>query len=400
MAAPSKTFRLGVVIGAGGMLIVCVVALLATARVSNNPAKPAKTSATIVAAPVNPIQPFDWRTVESEDYRKYIARLRAIGCPEETIRDIIVADVNKLFEDRRVNLLPVKTNRFEFWKVGRQRFTVTQPFDEERFKAQQGLAKEKRTVIKELLGIELEEKLDFMPVSPFEEMLDFLTPSKRMEIMELEQKFTAKGMERAVAGVGMNAMKELEKAREAEVGGLLSPTELEEYQLRRSRTANTMARELEGFDPSEQEFREIFKLRRQIEDEFGWTPRGTLGSAATEKLNDQIKSVLGEFRYADYERSQDPVYQAIYRVTESNGLGKDAANRVFDLKKVAENQAAVVRTDAALGKEQRDLALLGIRRETESAVRTVLGNEAFHVMQGQTGYWLQNISPNSLPVSQ
>src|ERR1700716_2835565 len=40
---------------------------------------------------------FDWRIVESEDYRKYIANLRSIGCPEETIRAIITADVNKLF---------------------------------------------------------------------------------------------------------------------------------------------------------------------------------------------------------------------------------------------------------------------------------------------------------------
>src|SRR5579871_1431151 len=39
---------------------------------------------------------FHWAHLESEDYRDYIARLRAIGCPEETIRDIIIADVEKL----------------------------------------------------------------------------------------------------------------------------------------------------------------------------------------------------------------------------------------------------------------------------------------------------------------
>jgi len=32
---------------------------------------------------------FDWRQVESEDYRTYLANLRAIGCPETTIRDIV-----------------------------------------------------------------------------------------------------------------------------------------------------------------------------------------------------------------------------------------------------------------------------------------------------------------------
>src|SRR6185436_17865409 len=30
---------------------------------------------------------FRWAQLESEDYREYITRLRAIGCPEQTIRD-------------------------------------------------------------------------------------------------------------------------------------------------------------------------------------------------------------------------------------------------------------------------------------------------------------------------
>src|SRR4051812_31303490 len=39
---------------------------------------------------------FDWRQLESEDYRTYINRLRSIDCPEETIRDIVIADLEKL----------------------------------------------------------------------------------------------------------------------------------------------------------------------------------------------------------------------------------------------------------------------------------------------------------------
>src|SRR6266436_7828684 len=39
---------------------------------------------------------FRWTQLESEDYRTYIARLRSIGCPEQTIRDLIIADIDKL----------------------------------------------------------------------------------------------------------------------------------------------------------------------------------------------------------------------------------------------------------------------------------------------------------------
>jgi hypothetical protein len=37
-----------------------------------------------------------WAQLESEDYKTYVARLRSIGCPEQTIRDIIIADLDKL----------------------------------------------------------------------------------------------------------------------------------------------------------------------------------------------------------------------------------------------------------------------------------------------------------------
>src|SRR5262245_51853843 len=46
------------------------------------------------------VRPFHWSQVESADYLTYIANLRRIGCPESTLRDIIVADVNSLFAPR------------------------------------------------------------------------------------------------------------------------------------------------------------------------------------------------------------------------------------------------------------------------------------------------------------
>ena len=42
------------------------------------------------------VKQMTWETVEAADYREYIENLRNIDCPEETIRDIILADVNKL----------------------------------------------------------------------------------------------------------------------------------------------------------------------------------------------------------------------------------------------------------------------------------------------------------------
>src|SRR5215207_3202040 len=99
----------------------------------------------------------DWRNVESEDYKKYIANLRAIGCPEETIRDIIVADVNKLFEARKKEMSGSSTNKFQYWKTGN---FFTDMFNEEKLQKTRQLAKEKQALLKELLGVEIAEKPD------------------------------------------------------------------------------------------------------------------------------------------------------------------------------------------------------------------------------------------------
>src|SRR5687767_13080289 len=185
-----------------------------------------------------PAAGLDWRNVESEDYKKYIANLRAIGCPEETIRDIIVADVNKLFEQRRREVTG-STNKFQFWKTGT---FFTDMFNEEKLNKHRELAKEKRELLKELLGVEIAEKPDPMAgMNPYETLLDFLPAEKQTALMDHEQTFAAKMMKRIKdAQNNPNVMRELMKEKDAELLKVLSPQEKEEYDLRMSQTAMMM----------------------------------------------------------------------------------------------------------------------------------------------------------------
>src|SRR5262245_7724745 len=59
-------------------------------------------------------QNFVWNQIESDDYATYIANLRSIGCPEATIRDIIVADVNQYFARRRAT--EIVTAEQQWWR--------------------------------------------------------------------------------------------------------------------------------------------------------------------------------------------------------------------------------------------------------------------------------------------
>jgi len=94
----------------------------------------------------NQANAFDWRQVESPDYKQYIANLRAIGCPEKTIKEIVTADVKDLFATRRAAI--IQTNHYEYWRA------TPVNLSEEQGKQLQELSIEQSEVLK-ALGIEL-----------------------------------------------------------------------------------------------------------------------------------------------------------------------------------------------------------------------------------------------------
>jgi hypothetical protein len=378
-------------------------ALLATKPDQRKPGDRSRAQGAVTdTMPNRVVQRIDWRSVESEDYRKYITNLRSIGCPEETIRDIITADVNKLFKQRARELSNSGTNRFEFWKPGNPFAGMLDP---EKMEKQQQLAKEKRELLKELLGVAPEEKLDmFAGANPFEAMLDFLPDSKQNQVMELFSKYQAKMMKTMGKGGApdsddMKKVRESQKEMERELAGILTPQELEDYQLRMSQTAMAMRMSLASFDPKEEEFRKIFDVKKKFDDEFGAFNFGDADDAekakrkaAEKEMNDQLKGILGDERYAEYERSQDWNFQTLYRLTEKNGLEKEAANKVYDMKKVAEQEAKKIRDDKSLTPEQRTASLKAIRAETEASMGQVLGDKTYKSYEKQA-WWLNSISP-------
>jgi hypothetical protein len=340
---------------------------------------------------------FDWRLVESEDYKKYIANLRSIGCPEETIRDIIIADVNKLFASRAKASAKPK-EKFKFWQTGMQSFAGM--LDEEKIKQQQALNQERRALLKELLGVEPEEKPDLMAMfggaNPFETMLDFLSPGKQTQVMELEQKYAAKLMKGFQNGQpdadDMKEMVKVQKEKDAELAKIMTPEEKQDYDLRMSQTAMMMRMQLGSFEPSEQEFRDVFNAKKKFDDEF--SPYGMLGNdpadqekraAAQKDLDSQLKTILGDSRYADYERAQDYNYQNLYKIVERQGLPKEDAVKVYDMKKAADEQTQNLNSDATLSADQRKKAQDQVKAETEKAIWGILGDKGYESYKKQAG---------------
>jgi hypothetical protein len=79
-------------------------AAIARPDIDPAPAPAAQSQSVSAAAQPQPEKKFQWKQLESADYRAYIANLKAVGCPQQTIRDIIMADVDNLYAPRRQQL--------------------------------------------------------------------------------------------------------------------------------------------------------------------------------------------------------------------------------------------------------------------------------------------------------
>src|SRR5882724_5208161 len=58
------------------------------------------------AARPGPQKSSPWPLIFAADLKHFVANLRHVNCPEETVKDIVVAEINRRFAAREENLRP------------------------------------------------------------------------------------------------------------------------------------------------------------------------------------------------------------------------------------------------------------------------------------------------------
>jgi hypothetical protein len=115
------------------------------------------------------------------------------------------------------------------------------------------------------------------------------------------------------------------------------------------------------------------------------------GASGQADAQAQIKAGLGEERYAEYQKAQDPDYRQLSIAAARYNLPRDTATEVFEIKRAIQSERDRVQTLETLTPEQRDAALQAMANETEQAVKAVLGEKAFKFYR-RTGHgaWMSN----------
>jgi hypothetical protein len=356
-----------------------------------------------------PLPPgFDWSRMEAVDLADYVKNLKAVGCPAETIYDIIrgahgrqvIAAMEKVFA-------PLTA---DFWGLAS--------------KGKKGLEKEFEESVRQLERKQkaewekLEALIGFKP-SPVRDAnatlakrVNFLPPEKQKLFADLNAKFDemmreanppADGKERPDRDEKrvQEKLAEIRKQRSDAIRDLMTPAEFAEYEMRGSRNSR-WAEGVLGFEPKPEEFASITRLKAKLDERFAIKTNDKQAAkeiAATRAAEEalQIAAVLGPARFEEYQRGLDEGYKAAMRVTVFYDLPPERAAQVYEIKRSADEYLATLNANTDLSPEDRVAALGAARQGILDGIEKILGPQAAKLYRNNNGGWLSKFPAASAP---
>ncbi len=379
-----------------GLNLAVAVALFLSWHPASRSGPLVKRTLTVLPAATNTIktnvlvrrQFFSWQEVESENYPAYIANLRAIDCPEQTIRDIIIADVNQLYAKKRAT--ETVTADLQWWRPDPYREMVRAIAEKT-----QALDTGRRELLTQLLGPDWEQSTAFNPNPPTSNLVlaGLVLGSLPLETRQAVQDISARSAQRLLAyqrereqedqPVDPVEMARLRKQTRDELAQVLTQEQLEEYLLRYSNNAGKLRLELKDVEITPEEFRALFRARDMLEQQIqlfysGSDPASVKRREVLEKQIDAAnKQALGPERYQAYKVNQDPAFQQTMTLAEKINVPAETALPMYEVNRASEAERERIRKNATLTTEEREEALAAVQKEQDKSLRQLLGEEAY-----------------------
>jgi hypothetical protein len=375
---------------------------------TNAAAKPTQLAATNVVAAVatnatatntpsftnQPVPPllsqkkFGWQQMENDEqtrtneYRSYLESLRAVGCPEDKVRYIVMADIDDLFSRKRVRA--AVTHDVQWWK-SEPEISVAGALQEKG----RNLEEERRALIEKYLGPDaLESERGEAMLWSNVQLTGPVLGSLPTEVHNNVQEICARSIERHQGafwarvneGQPLNGveMARLREQTRSDLRKVLNQDAMEEFLLRYSHNAHQLRIELRGFEPTPEEFRKILRatdsVDHQLQLEYGGPE--TLSQQQRERYLTQrdsaIKEVIGPKRYQDYLMVKDPLYRQAQTTAMQYGAPSKAIMPIYQMSKATEGKRQKILNDAALTPQQKSEALNAVNQEQMRTVQQIV----------------------------
>ncbi len=373
-----------------------------------------------------------WSEIASTNFFAYRDNLRAIGCPEKTVRDIVESEIAAHFARLRRPILDAIQVRF--WDaVAKDGKNVLEDAND----AFDKLNTERRELLAKLLGNAPENTAETLTVlrEGWQRRYAWLPADKQAALIQLEERHwrEVRDLQQQIAQRKNRAWTAEDHTRRQQMVDAYQRTRKErlgefagEDELRHSNVAN-WAGNLIGFQPTEAEWRAVAQAQLDAQKassqsgtqmdlgmmmrygmlpvgasvqadgtvvladgtRFKFSPGTTPSSAQPVELQSQINTILGADRYAEYQRAQDVDYEQTLRVTRRLGVADDTATQAWEIQRAASAAAQQLRANTGLDDASRQAALGEVAREADRSLRTALGEAGFTTYREYAGGWMK-----------
>ena len=331
--------------------------------------------------PVFTRKKFTWEQVGSDEYLKYIDSLRAVGCPEEKVRYIIMADINELCAKKRIK--EAVAHDTQWWRAEPELVYIN--ILQERGRE---IQEQRRSLITRLLGPEAlddekGESLLWSSVQLTGPVLGSLSPEVHNQVQEI----CARSMERSQSTFwarvnGGQPLSPLEMARlreqtRVDLKQVLNAEEIEEFLLRYSYNAQQLRAELRDLEPTPDEFRKAFRavdpMDHQMQLQYGG--KEALSEKQRERHERQrdeaIREALGPQRFQAYVLTKDQFYRQAQMFARQYNAPAQAVMPIYQMTKANETKRQKIMNDPALSAQQKSDAINAIYQEQQRSIQQI-----------------------------
>ena len=357
-----------------------------------------------VAAPTNsPAQVtfvtnhFVWSKVEAADFEQLAVNLRAIGCPEKTVRDVVFARARRALQQASRSAGP----KLAFWTIGSRRSRAKREVEREVAAARAKiLASVERAVGRGVFNENTKWMEDFVEQAIVRFLSGPMSEEKfsRLAVLLTRQEARCDEVRARSQGVWLEedeaALQSLGRRFHQELEEVLGQVELEEFTSRLAMQKLAEQIRFEATDLSLAEIREVALIRARFDDPttHEWFNGDSLTDQQEGQFKKAVQEFLGESRCAQVERARDADFKALFELGRDNHLQQVAAVNAFELRQLTQQEVVRLREDNDLPEADRQQRVAQMQTHVQECVLKVLGTTAFAQYLSQGGGWLTNIS--------
>lgn len=301
-------------------------------------AKASPGATVVTGAPTSTATPTSVAALSTRDPKGMLDTLRAAGFSPGMLRSVAYQLAREHISQDPSDIAP-------YWK--------RESFDPANRQARIALEREREAFVEQILGDDARPSVA-LNAGQRQRQFGNLSGEKIDAIARIERDYNEVRQTAQAAQAGqingvdrvqemMRSQELLEQEKRADLAAVLTPDELEQYDMRNSRTASNVMNAARLVDLSESEYEALYRSQKQFDDA---NPRmmGPIDpeamaqrNLAQDSLNERAREILGDDRFYRYLEASDGNYSSVARFATQENIPPATAYEVYKVQREMQN---------------------------------------------------------------